>query len=312
MTQDNPDRIGPYQTVRLLGQGAMAKVFLCKTEAGENVAIKWLESDYKPWVTRFLKEGECLQSVQHDHIVKFKGSGLWENRPYLVLSYINGSNLKSYAKKLQQRPPMERYAKCRQIAVEMAQALHALHLMGIVHRDVKPTNILVDENGSSFLTDFGTIKDKDNTHQTITGVMIGTPTYAAPEQLLMGEVSDKTDQYGLGATLYFLLSRHRPYEDSERRQLPTALTKYDPNIPADLEAAIFRLMADEPKDRFDNMLSVKDAFSAVHDAGLPLAGRQDLLKEINALLNQVEQGKTLIVQPVEFVAQVNNGQQKHF
>ena len=122
----------------------------------------------------------------------------------MILSFINGSNLKSYAKKLQQRPPLERYAKCRQIAAEISQALHALHVMSIIHRDVKPTNILIDEFGKSFLTDFGTIKDQGEVEQTVTGVMVGTPTYAAPEQLMMGEVSDKTDQYGLGATLYYL------------------------------------------------------------------------------------------------------------
>ena len=143
-----PERIGPYTIERLLGKGSMATVFLGRTKHGQPVAVKWLNEDHLPWVRRFYRESAILKKVSHPNIVRFLGGGIYARRPFIVMQYVEGLNLRAYTNTLQEKSPMERYNRCRSIGKEIAMALAHLHQLGIVHRDVKPSNHAVDRNNA--------------------------------------------------------------------------------------------------------------------------------------------------------------------
>ena len=177
------DKIGPYIVERMIGKGAMASVYLCQSDTQEWVALKILASQHPPLVDRFLREIEILQTLEHEHIVQYIDHDIHEGFHYLVMTYIDGIDLNVYTQKLHQRPPLERYARCRSFGITLVQTLSYVQAQGIIHRDIKPSNILIQEE-KPVLIDFGTVKQHSaNVEQTQIGQMIGTPSYASPEQI---------------------------------------------------------------------------------------------------------------------------------
>ncbi|MCB9779664.1 MAG: serine/threonine protein kinase [Alphaproteobacteria bacterium] len=286
----------------------MAAVYLCRDEAGDAVAVKWLdlylpgagpedETLPKPLLLRFEREVRSMAKVVHPGVVRYRGHGEWGGRPYLVMDHVEGSDLRVYADKLAQRPPAERYARCRTIGQSLCEALQAMHDAGLVHRDVKPSNVLVDPAGRVVLTDLGVVKDLAEPEQTARGIVVGTIAYASTEQLDDGEIGPWTDQYGIGATLYYLLTLERPFASARRRvedQLAPP-SRLDPEIPADLEAVILRLMAPNAADRFASCAEAAAALSTDEaPRGLPLAGRGEDVRQITAWLDGLEQQSVVI------------------
>lgn len=289
----------------------MAAVYLCRDEQGQAVAVKWMdmhlpgagpddETLTPPMLARFEREVRSLTRVDHPGVVRYRGHGVWSGRPYLVMDHVEGVDLRSYAEKLQQRPPAERYARTRTIGQALCEAIGALHSIGLVHRDVKPANALVDPDGRVVLTDLGVVKDLFEADRTQAGLVVGTIAYAAPEQLDGGDVDARTDLYGVGATLYVLLTGHRPFGDGRRlpgQSVPPP-SRWDPEIPADLEAVVLRLMAPRPDDRFTDAAEAARALAEPLGtaAGLPLAGRGRVVAELTEVLDRLEvEGGSLVL-----------------
>ena len=297
MGDDTPARIGDYLPERLLGRGAMAEVYLCRAPDGAGVAVKWLATTHPPLVRRFEREIAVLARLDHPSLVRFIDHGRHEGRLFLVMEYVEGLDLRLYAKRLRTRPPVERYARVRIIGRALAEALEHLHAAELVHRDLKPSNVLVEETGRVVLTDLGVVKDLREAEGTAVGLMIGTVAYAAPEQITGERVDARADLYGLGATLYYLLTLQRPFDGRERlpddRPLPPS--HFDPSLPADLEAIVLRLMEPEPSARYPDARGVVQALTAGRVDGVAVAGRQRATEAVAAALDRVEAGESLVL-----------------
>ncbi|MEL6347362.1 MAG: serine/threonine-protein kinase, partial [Myxococcota bacterium] len=205
-----------------------------------------------------------------------------------------------YAPKLHQRPPAERYARCRTIGQALAEALGALHEHNLIHRDVKPSNVLIDSRNRVVLADFGVVKDQEDGERTSIGQMIGTRAYAAPEQIRCERIDPRADLFGLGATLYYTLTLRRPFEGISREsdEPPPPPSRYDPNLPSELEAVVMRLLSLDPRRRYADAREVARALSLGEPSGMPLAGRQHLLEQVRDCLDRAQRGETLLVRPV--------------
>jgi len=293
-----PPKIGPYVPERLLGRGAMAAVYLCRDAEGEAVAVKWLDDAHHALVERFDRECRALAELDHPSIVGWRDHGSFLGRPYLVMEYVEGTELRVYIDKLHRRPPAERYARCRAIGVELCAALDHLHAHGLVHRDIKPTNVLMADDGRVVLSDLGVVQ-RDGDVEPRHGVLVGTPAYAAPEQAFGGRVDPRADLFGLGATLYHVLTRKRPFDSIERHDTPLLPpSRFDPGVPTDLEAVLLRLLAPDPAHRYRSASVVAAALAAGRDEGVRVAGRQDAVAAAAEALRRAAAGEQVWVAPV--------------
>lgn len=299
MADDFPPRIGSWVPLRLLGRGAMAAVFLCEGPDGQTAALKWMDRPHPPLVRRFEREIASLRRLDHPGIVRFLEHGVHLGRPYYVMDHIDGIDLRLYSEKLAQRPPKERYARCRLIGRSLSETLAYLHSQGLVHRDVKPSNVLVAHDQRIVLTDFGVVKDLADSEQTQVGLMVGTPAFAAPEQVEGTEVDHRADLFGLGGTLYYVLTCKVPFASRDRRvrARPAAPSDTDPAVPPDLEAVVLRLMAPDAQHRFPDAAAVGRALATDSNEGVPVAGRKQALEAVATALEDARRGVPVVVRP---------------
>lgn len=258
-TQIPVERIGRYSIVDKLGAGAMGAVYRARDDKlGREVAIKVVHAapsgSLQDEVTRsrFDNEVRALAAFNHPNVVPVYDTGDEGGTPYLVMELVDGRSLDSLVKSGERMPA----SQVRALGIQLAGALAAAHARGILHRDVKPANILQGQDGRFKLADFGIAHIPDST-MTLTGQFVGTPTYSPPEALQLGEFGPYTDVYGLAATMYHALIGQPPY--GERGVLtpgalttdagPEPLDRLDPAIPGDLAGAIGRALAKKPSDR---------------------------------------------------------------
>ncbi|MEO8635551.1 MAG: serine/threonine-protein kinase, partial [Gemmatimonadales bacterium] len=205
--------IGEYEIHRELGRGGMATVYLAHEIAlDRKVAIKVMSPALhlmgEGMAERFKREARTAANLSHPHIipiftVKSAGKTL-----YFVMKFIAGRSLEAIIKDLGPMPiPM-----VKAILQQVGSALGYAHRHGIVHRDVKPANIMVDEEGWSVVTDFGIAKVAENRGLTMTGIAVGTPSYMSPEQCAAKDITGKSDQYSLGIVAYEMLTGKQPFE----------------------------------------------------------------------------------------------------
>jgi predicted Ser/Thr protein kinase/endonuclease/exonuclease/phosphatase family metal-dependent hydrolase len=297
---EKPEAIGPYRPVRLLGSGAMAAVWLCEDAGSKRVAVKWLERVTPRIRKRFQRECEALARIDDPRVIAVLEQGEADGRPYLVMEYIRGVDLRVYTAKLRLRPAAERFAEVRRIGEALCCALEAVHAAGLIHRDVKPSNVLLDTRGRVKLADFGVVKDLEDTDYTRAGKLVGTVGYAAPEQILGQEVDPRVDLYGLGCTLYYLLTGQRPYPSKAREEVVAGHlrgpiprpSRIDPEVPAALDAVIARLLAKAPADRYPDARAARKALVATGggEEVLPLAGRRRYVDRARQALARLEAG----------------------
>ena len=257
--------LGRYHVIEPLGQGGMAAVYKAfDTTLERNVAIKIIRSDRKEgteqndFLRRFQREARALAQLDHPYILKVLDYGEQEGTPYLVMPYIQGGTLKD---KLGSPMPFRQAAA---LLAPVAQALDYAHQRGIIHRDVKPANILISESGAPLLSDFGIAKiisgGGESTQLTATGVGIGTPDYMAPEQW-MGKADGCTDIYSLGVVFFQMVTGRLPFT----AETPAAVlimhmqdplprpSDFVPDLPEAVEQVIFKALAKDPADRFESM-----------------------------------------------------------
>jgi serine/threonine protein kinase len=251
---------GRYEIIRLLGRGGMAAVFLAEDLVLERqVAIKVLPPDMTrdgELIVRFQREAKTAAKLDHPNIIPIHRVESEAGLVYIVMKYVSGQSLEEL---LDQGPlsiPLTRH-----ILREAALALGHAHRRHIVHRDVKPANIMLDEDGRVVLTDFGISKAvQGTTHLTGTGTVIGTPQYMAPEQAKGREVDGRADQYALAMVGYRALTGELPFEGDPQSILyqqvhepPPSVLERRPDTPLDLRVALERALAKDSKWRFPSM-----------------------------------------------------------
>jgi serine/threonine protein kinase len=251
---------GRYQITKLLGRGGMAVVFLAQDLTLERqVAIKVLPPDMShdtKLIPRFQQEAKTAAKLDHPNIIPIYRVESEGGLDYFVMKYVTGHSLDQL---LEQGPlPID---QVRRVLREAALALGHAHKRGIVHRDVKPANIMLEADGRVVLTDFGISKALEGASAlTGTGTIIGTPHYMAPEQAKGHEVDGRADQYALAIVGHQILTGKQPFDGSSHSILykhvfepPPRIFEARPDAPADLCAALDRALNTEPEKRFANM-----------------------------------------------------------
>ncbi len=252
--------IGPYRILRFLGQGGFAQVYLAVHEGlGRQVALKVLFPSYAEspeFVDRFLREARISANLEHPNIVQVYDVGNADGYYYIAMQYVDGETLQA---------AMGRGARLEaevvaNIVAQVAGALDYAHGQGIIHRDVKPSNILIDRRGKAYLTDFGIARAAWSARVTKTGVSIGTPEYMSPEQALGRGVDARSDLYSLAVVLYEMICGRAPFVGENPLSVlhqiayepPPAPRALNPGISASLESVLLRGLAKRPEDRFQS------------------------------------------------------------
>jgi serine/threonine protein kinase len=248
---------GRYRLVELLGRGGMGEVWRAHdTVIDRIVAVKVLPAhlaDDQTFAQRFRREAHAAARLNNPHVIPIHNSGEIDGRLYVDMRLIEGRDLQEVLADGPLDP-----ARAVRIIEQVAKALHAAHKIGLVHRDVKPSNILLDEDDFAYLIDFGIARGADDTRLTATGTMIGSRHYMAPERLRAGQVDARADIYALACVLYECLTGSTPYPgDNFEQQITAHLTQppprpssTDPNVPAAFDAVIAKGMAKEPDERY--------------------------------------------------------------
>lgn len=266
-----------YKIEKLLGWGGMGAVFSATdTALHRHVAIKVLLpklSSDENFVRRFEREARTAAQLDHPNIVPIYAVEHSNNVHYFVMKQIIGKPLDDLLERDQPLP----IETCQQIIWEISSALAHAHKRGVVHRDVKPANIIIDENGRALVTDFGISKAIDSaTQMTATGQVIGTPHYMSPEQTKGTPVDGRSDQYSTAVMAYQMLAGRLPFESNSPHTIlykqvfeaPPPIESIRPELPANLREAIHGALAKNPDDRFSTMEEFASAIWPAHSTRL--------------------------------------------
>jgi serine/threonine-protein kinase len=257
---------GHYELLTLLGRGGMGEVWRARdTTIDRIVAIKVLLphlSEDQAFAERFRREARAAAQLNSPHVVPIHRHGEIDGRLYVDMRLVEGRDLETVLAD----GPLDPTRAVR-IVEQIANALHAAHKVGLIHRDVKPSNILIDENDYAYLIDFGIARTADQTGITSTGSVIGTWHYMAPERLGAGDVDGRSDVYALACVLYQALTGRRPFPgDSLESQVgahlsapPPQPSTSHPEVPTGLDAVIAAGMAKRPDDRFATAVALANA-----------------------------------------------------
>jgi len=268
--------IGRYHILEQLGEGGMAVVYKAyDTKVEREVALKVIRMELKDQerhLKRFKREAKALTKLTHPNIVGLLDFDIYEGNPYIVMEYIPGGNLKE---RLAGPIPWQKVAA---LLVPIADALGYAHKQGILHRDVKPSNILITESGQPMLSDFGVAKVlevEETMDLTATGMGVGTPEYMAPEQFTSRDYDHRADVYALGVVLYEMVVGRKPFTadtpyavaiKQSKDPLPRP-TNYVAEIPEDVERVLFKALAKDSKDRFADMGEMLDILKKLSTGG---------------------------------------------
>ncbi|MGD9696519.1 MAG: Stk1 family PASTA domain-containing Ser/Thr kinase [Thermoleophilia bacterium] len=249
---------GRYELGRQLGRGGMARVYLAHDRLlDREVAVKVLSEPYASdpqFVERFRREASAAAGLSHPNIVAVYDRGEADGRYYIVMEYLSGPDLKQVIRRRAPMPPLQSIDYAQQILA----ALAAAHRRDVIHRDVKPQNVLVAEDGTLKVTDFGIARAGHQTEMTEAGAVIGTAQYISPEQARGDEVTAASDTYCVGIVLYEMLSGRVPF-DGERpvavamKQIsdePQPLRTVEPSVPLELEAVVMKALNKRAGERY--------------------------------------------------------------
>ncbi len=285
---DPGEMFGGYTVVKQLGKGGMGVVYLVRAPDGELYAMKVMSSDAArekhDFLKRFLREAEFALQIRHPNLIPVHRVGKDEatGSCYLVMDYMPGGSL------------TDRLHKCRRLSVEeaisivvqVAGALEVAHRHGVIHRDIKPDNIMFDADGTPKLADLGVAKFTDEAHKTTvttTGMIIGTPAYMAPEQMMNAHTVDaRADIYSLGVVFYEMLAGCRPHEDSTAVELMVKAIKGEPlpdvrtlrpEVSAALAYILSLMCAPKPEGRPPSPHAIVELFQKALDGTLDVPER---------------------------------------
>jgi formylglycine-generating enzyme required for sulfatase activity len=296
-----PRRIGRFQLLRELGRGGGGVVHLARdTRLGRLVALKVLPSAYASSpaaLERFRRETQALAKASHPHIAAIHEVGEDEGgAPYFAMEYVEGESLESILRRNASldlaslrgadllpgegrpagdgpSPPTPYVVALVRLVAKVASALERAHEVGVIHRDLKPGNVLVDRGGEPHLVDFGLARGTDAVTVTRPEAAPGTPLYMAPEQVsaARGSIGPWTDVYGLGATLYHALALRPPFSgetteqvfDQIRTRVPESPRRLNPQVPRDLETVLFKAIEKDPRRRYPTAAAFREDLEAL-------------------------------------------------
>ena len=263
---------GRYEVEREIGRGGNARIFLAKDANGRAVALKILHPELLVSVAadRFLREIKLASRLNHRHIARLLDSGEQEWLVYYIMSYAEGPTLRE---RLDGSGPLS-IPEALRLAGDLLDALDHAHTQGIIHRDVKPANVVLSSEGA-ILLDFGIARAvvASGTDQlTRSGIAVGTSTYMSPEQITaVADLDHRSDVYSMGCMLFECLAGQPPFHHrNEAVVLQLHLTQTAPDVrsfrsdtPAELATGISKALAKAPKDRWRSAAEMRDAFAAV-------------------------------------------------
>jgi eukaryotic-like serine/threonine-protein kinase len=275
-----------YELQELVGSGGMSSVYRAHDRLlDRTVALKVLHEHYRAdpeHVERFRREARSVAVLSHPNIVTVIDRGEHGDAQFIVFEYVGGENLKRLIERERPLP----VAKALSFAIQVARGLSFAHRNGLVHRDVKPHNVLLNGDGQAKVTDFGIARAVDLPRgMTQTGTVLGTSDYIAPEQAQGQSVDEQTDVYSLGVVLYELLTGEVPFPGENfvavaMRHIndpPPSVRAARPDVPPRVDAAVRRAMAKRPSDRFPTMA--------------------DFGRELEACIDDTEEGTQVITPP---------------
>ncbi len=267
MTNLNQDpligqQLDEYELVSLLGYGGMARVYRGRdVRLKRDVAIKVIDAVYRAdeaYRARFEREAQAIAQLEHPHIVRLYRYGEVSGLFYMAMQFVPGKDLFSYLAELKAQNEWMPALEAARFVRELCGALDYAHSKGIIHRDVKPSNILLGEDGRSYLTDFGLALLSDSETR---GDIFGSPHYVAPEQAISSaSVVPQSDLYAVGVILYEMFTGQRPFEGAapleiamkQMGELPVSPQEIRPDLSPALTAVILKTLAKEPRDRYPN------------------------------------------------------------
>lgn len=287
---DTPERIGPYRILERLGKGGMGAVYRAQRGDGssEHVALKVLTDAHADpsLLERFRREGALLAVLEHPGIVGLRSEPATEGGlAYYAMELVDGQDLRQVLRERGAFTP----AEALRIAIEVLEALDYAHAHEVVHRDVKPPNVLLDASGRARLADFGLARALEASGLTQTGTVLGTPEYMAPEQA-NGEPSDaRTDLYAVGILLYELVSGAPPFR-AERPlailrahcEAPIPPLRAPQGVPQGLEGILRRALAKAPDERWSSAGAMADALRSIEGAELVSTSDETLALPVGA------------------------------
>jgi len=298
-------KFGRYEVKSELGRGGMATVYLgWDPRFRREVAIKVLPREFlhdPQFLARFEREAQTIALLDHPAIVPVHDFGEEDGLPYLVMRLMTGGSL---ATRLKQGPVL--IAEASRILNRLAPALDEAHARGVIHRDLKPGNILFDQRGDPYLSDFGIVKLTEGAASFTGSGLIGTPAYMSPEQVRgEGRIDGRSDIYALGVILFEMLAGKQPYEATTpigvafkhvTEPVPRVLD-VKPELPLDAQAVIERAMAKAPEDRYQTAGGMASALAAIasRDAVLPKTIPTEVI--LPATTGHTLSGETVAAEP---------------
>jgi serine/threonine protein kinase/LysM repeat protein len=259
--------LGRYHILEQLGEGGMATVYKAfDTRLEANVAVKVIRTENLPQsgvgraLKRFEREAKALAQINHPNIVKVIDYGEYKSKPFLVMPYLEGGTLKAL---MQARGALP-WQEAVRLLLPISKALAYAHQHGMIHRDVKPSNVLITDSGEPMLSDFGVtkiIEDEATVDLTGTNAAIGTPEYMAPEQATSKSIDHRADIYSLGIVFYEMVTGRKPYVADTplavlikhvRDPLPRP-SQFLPSLPVEVERVLLKALAKKPEDRYQAM-----------------------------------------------------------
>src|SRR5579863_235025 len=249
---------GRYEILQLLGEGGMGAVYKAHDrELERDVALKLIRGELarnSEILARFKQELILARQVTHRNVIRIFDLGQADGFKFITMEYLEGRDLKVVLREKGKFPPEE----AAKIILQICRALEAAHSEGVIHRDLKPQNIMLDANGRAYVMDFGIARSAYLPGMTQTGALVGTPEYMSPEQAKGEKLDERSDLFSLGAILYELLIGQSPYHSDTplatlwRRIQEKAkpLSEIDPSIPKPLSDIVAKALEIEPKDRF--------------------------------------------------------------
>lgn len=272
--------VGRYEIGVLLGSGGMAEVYRAyDATLNRAVALKFLRETDAEHLGRFMREARTQAQVGHENICDVYETGTLDGRPFIAMQCIDGFTLAEAASRMSVEEKVR-------VMTDVAEAVHAAHRTGLVHRDLKPHNIMVEANPDGgwhpYVLDFGLARDQSMDTMTTIGTVMGTPPYMAPEQARgdRARIDRRTDVYSLGATLYDLLGGHPPFvADSSVATMMKLLSEeapslrsIDANISADLDTIVMKCLEKDPQRRYDSARALAEDLRRYLD-GEPIKAR---------------------------------------
>ncbi len=249
-----------FEIIGVIAKTAMSEMYQARDlDSGQLVALKILPRSVASniqYKERFTREIKINRVMNHPNIVKAVDGGLYKGYYYIALEYIDGMNLEKFLSIHRKLP----WLLAAYIANEILRGLSYSHKMGVIHRDVKPSNIMISNEGEIKLTDFGILKAENLTVLTQTGHLVGTPSYMSPEQVILGNIDARSDLFALGVILYEMLAGEHPYEESTIastmmkivQKSPKSLLDIDWTIPLELCELVNKMLTKEVSNRYQS------------------------------------------------------------